>query len=50
MYTFLHKKKSTFYQTVFFLKICNMYPCDQYFWLKIKNTYTTKQTIIFFLN
>ena len=36
MYTFLHKKK------------INLYIFDQYFWLEITNTWTTKQSIIFF--
>ena len=42
-------KKSTFYQTVFFL-ICKMYTFDHYIWCKITYTYTTKQLIIFFTN
>jgi len=36
-----------FYQTVFFI-ICKMYSFDQYFWLEITNTYTTKQSITCF--
>jgi len=27
-----------------------MYTFDQYVWLEITNTYTTKQSIIFFIN
>ena len=30
--------------------ICKMNTSDQYFWLEITNTYTTKQSIIFFIN
>jgi len=46
MYTLFIRKKSTFYLAVCFL-ICKMYTFDQYVWLEIKNTYTTKQAIIF---
>jgi len=42
MYTFLHKKKINFLSN-------KMYTFDQYFWLKITNSYTTKQSIIFFI-
>jgi len=30
--------------------ICKIYTFDQYFWLEITNTFTTKQSIIFFIN
>jgi len=49
MYTFLHKNKINFLSNSCF-QICKMYTFDQYFWLEITNTYTTKQSIIFFIN
>ena len=49
MYTFLHKKKINFLSNNFF-KFCQMYAFDQYVWLEITITQTTKQWIMFFIN
>ena len=49
MYTFLHKKKNNFLLNSFF-KNCKMYTFDQYFWLEITNSFTTKQSIIFWIS
>jgi len=40
---FFIRKKSSFYRTVV-LEMCKMYTFDQYLWLVIINTYTTKQS------
>jgi len=45
MYTFLHKKNNTLLSNFFFFKICKMLTFDQYVWLEITKTYTTKQSI-----
>jgi len=51
MYVYLSSKNnnSTFHQTVLF-KICKMYTFDQYIWLEITNSYTTKQLFNCFIN
>ena len=45
MYTFSHKKKISFLS-----RFVKMYTIDQYFWLKITKTWTTKQSNIYFIN
>jgi len=45
-FAFFEKQYIPFYRTVVFL-ICKMYTFDQYFWLQITNTYTTKLSISF---
>jgi len=49
MYTFLHKKKIIFLSNSLF-SMCKVYTFDQYVWLGITNTYTTKQSINLFIN
>jgi len=45
MYTFSHKKKISFLS-----RFVKMYTIDQYFWLEITKTWTTKQSNIYFIN